>query len=111
MLVVGSQCFRRTHFLPQKNTTKKETKIGFAFEIKIPINSGEIIVDGLAVKAELRLGGQVKHTLGKNDIEGQLFMRGMWRNAFGSNWFAIGNINIGLVCHTLFYTSDSARLL
>ena len=49
----------------------------------------------MAVAAELRLGGQIKHKLGSKDIEGQLFMRGMWRNAFGSDWFAIGNINIG----------------
>ena len=77
--------------------TKKETKLGFAFEIKIPVNEGEIIVDGLKVKNELRLGGQAKHTIGKSDIEGQLFMRGMWRKAFGVSWLAIGNINIGYV--------------
>eukprot|EP00795_Rhopilema_esculentum_P012584 gene12584-3284_t len=88
--------FWKAELFFEKNMTKKETKLGFAFEIKIPINQGEIIVDGIAVENELRLGGQVKHTLGKSDIEGQLFMRGMWRNAFGSDWFAIGNINIGL---------------
>ena len=77
--------------------TKKETKVGFAFEIKIPINGGEIIVDGLVVKNELRLGGQLKHTIGKTDIDGQLFMRGMWRKAFGVSWLAIGNINIAYV--------------
>ena len=74
-----------------------ESTLGFAFEIKIPINEGEIIVDGLVVKNELRLGGQLKHKIGKVNIEGQLFMRGMWRKAFGVSWLAIGNINIGYV--------------
>ncbi|MCP4298539.1 MAG: hypothetical protein GY786_23375 [Proteobacteria bacterium] len=71
------------------------SKIGFAFEIKIPVTGGEIIVDGMPVESELRLGGKIDHQLGTLDIGGQLFMRGMWRNAFGSDWFSIGNINIG----------------
>ena len=58
-------------------------------------------MDGLVVKAELRLGGQFKHKLGSKGIDIQLFMRGMWRNAFGSDWFAIGNINVGLVYQVL----------
>ena len=83
-----------------------ESKIGFAFEIKIPVNGGEIIVDGMKVKNELRLGGQLKHQLGKNEIEGQLFMRGMWRKAFGVSWLAIGNINIAYVLFVYMRTME-----
>lgn len=73
---------------------KQKVKLGLAFVILIPINSGKIIVDGLVVKSELRLGGVFQHKIGTKltSIDVKLFMRGMWRNAFGSNWFAIGNI-------------------
>ena len=59
-------------------------------------------MDGLVVKSEFRLGGQFKHKFGLEsgtETEVQVFMRGMWRNAYGADWFAIGNINLKLVCH------------
>ena len=66
-------------------------------EVKFPVNSGEIYSDGFKLDNYLFLGGQITHKLGSSDVEGTLYMRGMWRKAFGVKWLAIGNIILGCV--------------
>ena len=84
----------------QYNKTEASTKLGFVAEVKFPVNSGEIYSDGFKLDNYLFLGGQITHKLGSSDVVGQLFMRGMWRKAFGVKWLAIGNINLGYVIST-----------
>ena len=77
------------------NDGKGQAQVGLTAEVKIPVKGGDIIVDGMRVKSSLILGGKIEHKLGTNDVEGTLYMRGMWRKAFGVEWLALGNIMLG----------------
>ena len=66
-------------------------------EVKFPVKSGEIYSDGFKLDNYLFLGGQITHKIGSTDVQGILYMRGMWRKAFGVKWLAIGNIILGYV--------------
>ena len=63
--------------------------------MKFPVKSGAVYADGFKLDNHLHLGGEMTHKLGTADIVGALYMRGLWRNAFGSDWFAIGDIFLG----------------
>ena len=68
--------------------------IGFNLELAIPVYTGSVFVDGV-VKKELYLGGLVSHEIGTTKVTGSLYMRGLWRQAFGVKWLAFGNIHLG----------------
>ena len=63
--------------------------------MKIPVNSGEIKVDGIPFENTLKLGGKIKHKIGSTSVSGNLYMKGMWYKAFGLSWLNFGNINLG----------------
>ena len=69
--------------------------LGFLIEFAIPVSSGSVMVDGVQSKSELFLGGKVSHELGTTKATGSLYMRGMWREAFGVKWLNLGNIHLG----------------
>ena len=43
----------------------------------------------------IHVGGKIEYDTLKVTIGGALYMRGMWRKAFGVKWLAIGNIVLG----------------
>ncbi|XP_047124114.1 uncharacterized protein LOC101237974 isoform X1 [Hydra vulgaris] len=88
--------FSKLELFAEVNTTSKQQTLGFKAEVRIPINVGEIVVDGMVMERSLTLGGQIKHKVGSEDISGSLYMSGMWYHAFGLDWLNIGNINLGL---------------
>jgi len=83
------------YFWLQVNKTSKQKTLGFTVEMKIPVNSGEIRVDGIPFTNELKLGGKIKHKIGSTAVTGTLYMKGMWYKAFGLRWLSFGNINLG----------------
>eukprot|EP00794_Sanderia_malayensis_P009954 gene9954-10974_t len=88
--------FSRLELFITYNRTEKSTQLGFRAEVKFPVNSGEIYADGFKLDNYLAVGGDIVHKLGTVDTTARLYMRGMWRNAFGADWFAIGDINLAL---------------
>lgn len=82
-------------FTLQVNTTSDEKNIGFIAEVKVPVNQGEIIVDGIKSENALYLGGKISHKIGSTGATGSLYMRGIWYKAFGLKWLNFGNINLG----------------
>ena len=81
------------HF--QVNTTAKKRAVGFKAVVKIPVNQGQIVVDGMVQERSIKVGGQLKHTIGESDLSGKLYMKGMWYHAFGLSWLNMGNILLG----------------
>jgi len=73
-----------------------ETELGFRAEVQIPINVGQIIVDGIEAKRYLVLGGAISHKIGTPDTTGVLYMRGRWYQAFGLKWLNLANIRLSV---------------
>ena len=83
-------------FLSQWNSSEtSQITLGFLLEFAIPVNSGQVVVDGVTTKKELFLGGKISHEIGTSKVTGSLYMRGLWRQAFGVKWLAFGNIHLG----------------
>ncbi len=81
----------------KKNGSERYFKLGFKVEVKIPVNKG-IIVDRDGIKTPapaIHVGGLIEYEIQKQVIGGALYMSGMWRQAFGVKWLAIGEIVLG----------------
>ena len=91
---------------------KTSIKLGFLAEIKISVN-GEIERDGIkAPSNDLHVFGNLEYEFLKQEINGKLGMRGMWRKAFGVKWLAIGNIFFGYgTLHLLLLTINQVHPL
>ena len=70
-------------------------EFGFVAEVKFPVKSGDVYADGFKVENFLHVGGMITHELGTSDVVGKLYMKGVWRKAFGVKWLAFGNIHLG----------------
>ncbi|XP_065060118.1 uncharacterized protein LOC135687479 [Rhopilema esculentum] len=75
---------------------KSLAEFGFVAEVKFPVKSGDVYADGFKVENFLHVGGMITHELGTSDVVGKLYMKGVWRKAFGVKWLAFGNIHLGL---------------
>ena len=66
-------------------------------EVKIPVNKGIVVDrDGIQVPAPaIKVGGIITYAFSDNVISGTLYMAGLWRQAFGLKWLAIGDILLG----------------
>ena len=74
-----------------------QVTLGFQVEVKIPVNKG-IVVDRDGIKSPaqaIKVGGIIKYAFKDNTISGTLYMSGLWRQAFGLEWLAIGDILLG----------------
>ena len=86
-----NEFFFRLYQVNTANDTKVTT-FGFKAEVQLPINEGDIKVDGIVQEKVIVLGGLIKHKLGSTSATGALYMKGMWYHAFGLDWLNIGNI-------------------
>lgn len=78
------------------NNSQKTYKLGFLVEVKIPVNKGEVIRDGIKSPAPaIHVGGMIEYDFGTQVIGGALYMKGLWRKAFGIKWLSIGFIVLG----------------
>ena len=55
------------------------------------------MVDGVKVPGSLSFGGSVSYKIGTTKVTGSLYMKGLWRKAFGLKFLNLGNINLGYV--------------
>lgn len=53
------------------------------------------MVDGMVQERSIKVGGQLKHTIGGSDLSGKLYMKGIWYQAFGLSWLNMGNVLLG----------------
>ena len=61
------------------------------------MNKG-IVVDRDGIKTPapaINVGGIIEWEISANTIGGALYMSGLWREAFGLKWLAIGEIVLG----------------
>ncbi|CAB3978528.1 sushi, von Willebrand factor type A, EGF and pentraxin domain-containing 1-like [Paramuricea clavata] len=82
----------------KKNGSTNLFKLGFQVEVKIAVNKG-IVVDRDGIKSPapaIHVGGIIEWEITKNTIGGALYMSGLWRQAFGIKWLAIGEIVLGI---------------
>ena len=85
------------YFQAKKNGSTNLFKLGFQVEVKIAVNKG-IVVDRDGIKSPapaIHVGGIIEWEITKNIIGGALYMSGLWRQAFGIKWLAIGEIVLG----------------
>ena len=66
-------------------------------ETKIAVNKGIVVDrDGIKMPAPaIHVGGIIEYEIQKQVIGGALYMAGLWRQAFGLKWLAIGEIVLG----------------
>ena len=79
------------------NKSVKSVTLGFHVEVKIPVNKGIVVnPDGIEYPAQaIKVGGIIQYAIKDNTISGTLYMAGLWRQAFGLKWLAIGDILLG----------------
>uniref|UniRef100_A0A7M5WWB1 Hemicentin-1 n=2 Tax=Clytia hemisphaerica TaxID=252671 RepID=A0A7M5WWB1_9CNID len=78
------------------SSNTNQIKLSFGIEFQIPVNTGHVMLDGIKRKAQLNFGGLIDHEIGTSAVSGALYMRGVWKEAFGVDWLSFGNINLGL---------------
>ena len=79
------------------NKSEKSVTLGFHVEVIIPVNKGIVVDrDGIESPAPaIKVGGIIQYGFKDNTISGTLYMNGLWRQAFGLKWLAIGDILLG----------------
>lgn len=68
--------------------------VGFAVELDVPVKGEVDDKDEEVPGKSLQLGGKLFVT-GAAEIGTTLYMKGMWKKAFGLTYLSIGNIQIG----------------